>query len=78
MSKIIIENTWTVNNKNFADPLIITKTYLVSDYDGKKIPNSVVYSVDVFEGDNLDCFKTLKRGKAIRKKTIDSAEKCIE
>lgn len=63
MSKIIIEKTWTVDNSNFADPLIITKSYLVSDYDGKKIPNSVVYSVDEFEGDNLNCFKTLSEAK---------------
>ncbi len=63
MSKIIVEKTWTVDNSNFADPLIITKSYLVSDYDGKKIPNSVVYSVDEFEGDNLDCFKTLREAR---------------
>lgn len=67
MSKIIIENTWTVDNKNFVDPLIITKSYLVSDYDGKKIPNSVVYSVDEFMGDNLNCFKTLKEARAYAK-----------
>lgn len=66
MSKIIIENTWTVDNKNFADPLIITKSYLVSDYDGKKIPNSVVYSVDTME-DNLNCFKTLKEARQYAK-----------
>lgn len=29
MSKIIIEKTWTVDNKTFTDPLIITKSYLV-------------------------------------------------
>ncbi len=66
MSKIMIEKTWTVNNKNFADPLIITKSYLVSDYDGKKIPNSVVYSVDTME-DNLNCFKTLKEARQYAK-----------
>lgn len=66
MSKIMIEKTWTVNNKNFADPLIITKSYLVSDYDGKKIPNSVVYSVDTME-DNLNCFKTLKEAREYAK-----------
>lgn len=67
MGKIIIENTWTVNNSRFANPLIITKSYLVSDYDGKKIPNSVVYSVDEFMGDNLNCFKTLKEAKQYAK-----------
>lgn len=67
MSKIIIENTWTVDNKNYRDPLIITKTYLVSELTGKRIPNSVVYSVEEFEGDNLDCFKTLKEAKAYAK-----------
>ena len=67
MSKIIIENTWTVSNRKFADPLIITKSYLVSEYDEKKIPNSVVYSVDEFEGDNLDCFKTLKEARQYAK-----------
>ena len=67
MSKIIIEKTWTVDNSRFIDPLIITKSYLVSDYDGKKIPNSVVYSVDEFEGDNLDCFKTLKEARQYAK-----------
>jgi hypothetical protein len=67
MSKIIIENTWTVDNKNYRDPLIITKTYLVSELTGKKIPDSVVYSVDEFEGDNLDCFKTLKEARAYAK-----------
>ena len=67
MSKIIIENTWTVSNRKFVDPLIITKTYLVSDYDGKKIPNSVVYSVDEFMGDNLNCFKTLKEARQYAK-----------
>lgn len=67
MSKIIIEKTWTVDNSRFADPLIITKSYLVSDYDGKKIPDSVVYSVDEFEGDNLNCFKTLKEARQYAK-----------
>lgn len=66
MSKIMIEKTWAVNNKNFADPLFITKSYLVSDYDGKKIPNSVVYSVDTME-DNLNCFKTLKEAREYAK-----------
>jgi hypothetical protein len=27
----------------------------------------VVYSVDEFEGDNLDCFKTLKEARAYAK-----------
>ena len=67
MSKIMIENTWTVDNKNYRDPLIITKTYLVSELTGKRIPNSVVYSVEEFEGDNLDCFKTLKEARAYAK-----------
>ena len=35
--------------------------------DGKKIPNSVVYSVDEFEGDNLNCFKTLKEARQYAK-----------
>ena len=67
MTKIIIENTWTVNNKSFPDPLIITKSYLVSELTGKKIPDSTVYSVDEFMGDNLNCFKTLKEARAYAK-----------
>lgn len=63
MSKIIIEKTWTVNNPHFRDPLIITKTYLKSEFTGKKISNSVVYSVEEFDGDNLNCFSTLKEAK---------------
>ncbi len=57
MGKIIIERTWTVNN------LIITNSHLVSELTGKKIADSVVYSVDEFDGDNLNCFKTLKEAK---------------
>ena len=57
MGKIIIERTWTVNN------LIITKSHLVSELTGKKIANSVVYSVDEFDGDNLNCFRTLREAK---------------
>ena len=67
MGKIIIENTWTVSNPHFPDPLIITKSYLVSELTGKKIPDSVVYSVDEFMGDNLNCFKTLKEARAYAK-----------
>ena len=65
--KIMIEKTWTVNNKHFRDPLCITKSYLVSELTGKKIQNSVVYSVDEFEGDNLNCFATLKEAKEYAK-----------
>ena len=68
MTKIIIENTWPISNKNFRDPLIITKTYLVSELTGKKIPKSVVYSVEEFMGDNLNCFATLKEAKEYARK----------
>ena len=67
MSKIMIEKTWTVDNAHCNDPLIITKSYLISELTGKKIPNSTVYSVDEFEGDNLNCFKTLKEARAYAK-----------
>ena len=59
---IIIEKTWVINNPRYRDGLIITKTYLKSDLTGKKIPNSVIYSVD-FEEENLNCFKTFKEAK---------------
>lgn len=61
MADIILERTWIVNG------LQINKTYLVSCFTGKKIPDSVVYSVDEIDGDNLDCFKTLKEARAYAK-----------
>lgn len=61
MTDIVLERTWIVNG------LEINKSYLVSEYDGKKIPNSVVYAVDEIDGDNLNCFKTLKEARKYAK-----------
>ena len=61
MTDIVLERTWIVNG------LEINKSYLVSEYDGKKIPNSVVYAVDEIDGDNLNCFKTLKEAREYAK-----------
>lgn len=54
---ILILKTWTIGE------LVITKSCGVSALTGKRIPNSVVYSVDEFEGDNLNCFGTLAEAK---------------
>lgn len=61
-TELVHERTWKVNDK-----LEINKTYLVSEWTGKKIPDSVVYSVDEIDGENLNCFKTLKEARAFAK-----------
>ena len=61
MTDIVLERTWIVNG------LEINKSYLVSCLTGKKIPDSVVYAVDEIDGDNLNCFKTLKEARAYTK-----------
>lgn len=63
---IIVERHWIINNPRYKDPIFIYKTYLRSDYSGKKIPNSAVYSVEDGE-DNLDCFKTLAEARKYAK-----------
>lgn len=62
---ILILKTWTTGK------LAITKSCLVSDLTGKRIPNSVVYSVDEIDGDNLDCFGTLAEAKKYAKEFIE-------
>lgn len=57
MTDIIVERTWNVNG------LTIVKTYETSCITGKKIPNSVVYSVED-EEESLDCFATLAEARA--------------
>ena len=49
---------------------MITKSCEVSALTGKRIPNSVVYSVDEFEGDNLNCFGTLAEAKKYAREFI--------
>lgn len=61
MTDIVEERVWNVNG------LLITKSYEVSALTGKKIPDSVAYSVDEIDGDNLNCFKTLKEARAYAK-----------
>ena len=61
MTDIVLERTWIVNG------LEINKSYEVSCLTGKKIPDSVVYSVDEIDGDNLNCFKTLKEAREYAK-----------
>lgn len=62
MTEIVLERTWKINDK-----LEINKSYLISELTGKKIPNSVVYAVDEIDGDNLNCFKTLKEARKYAK-----------
>ena len=61
MTDIVLERTWIING------LEINKSYEVSCLTGKKIPDSVVYSVDEIDGDNLNCFKTLKEAREYAK-----------
>ena len=63
-TSILILNTWTIGE------LVITKSCEVSDWTGKRIPNSVVYCVDEFEGDNLNCFGTLAEAKKYAREYI--------
>lgn len=63
---IVVERQWIINNSRYKDPIFIYKTYLKSDYSGKKIPNSTVYSVE-YDDDNLDCFKTLAEARKYAK-----------
>lgn len=63
-TSILILNTWTIGE------LVITKSCEVSALTGKKIPNSIVYSVDEFEGDNLNCFRTLAEAKKYAREYI--------
>ena len=56
---IIVERTWEVNG------LLISKTWAVDQLTGKKY--DCVYMVDNLEGDNLDCFGTLKEAKEYAK-----------
>ncbi|MBO7736146.1 MAG: hypothetical protein J6S67_26480 [Methanobrevibacter sp.] len=63
-TEILILNTWTIGE------LVITKSCEVSALTGKRIPNSIVYSVDEFEGDNLNCFGTLAEAKKYAREYI--------
>lgn len=56
---IIVERTWEVNG------LIISKTWEVSELTGKKF--DCIYMVDEKDGDNLDCFRSLKEARAYAK-----------
>lgn len=62
---ILILKTWVIGE------LVITKSCGVSELTGKRIPNSIVYSVDEFEGDNLDCFGTLAEAKKYAREFIE-------
>lgn len=61
---ILVLKTWVIGE------LVITKSCGVSELTGKRIPNSIVYSVDEFEGDNLDCFGTLAEAKKYAREFI--------
>ena len=61
MNEIVVERTWIVNG------LEINKSYEKSYFTGKKIPNTVVYTVDEPDGDNLNAFSTLKEARAYAK-----------
>ena len=63
---IVIERQWTVNNPHCKDPIYIYRTTLRSDYTGKIIPGSAVYSVECNE-ENLNCFKTLAEARKYAK-----------
>ena len=54
---ILVLRTWVIGE------LAITKSCEISELTGKKIPNSIVYSVDEIDGENLDCFGTLADAK---------------
>jgi hypothetical protein len=62
---ILVLKTWTTGE------LAITKSCLVSDLTGKRIPNSIVYSVDEIDGDNLNCFGTLDEAKKYVREFIE-------
>ena len=61
---ITVLNTWTIGE------LAITKSCEVSEFTGKRIPNSIVYSVDEIDGDNLDCFGTLAEARKYAKEYL--------
>ena len=61
---ILVLKTWVMGE------IVITKSCEVSALTGKKIPNSTVYSVDEFEGDNLNCFGTLAEAKKYAREYI--------
>lgn len=63
---IVIEKQWNVNNPRCKDPIYIYRTTLRSDYTGKIIPGSAVYSVEYNE-ENLNCFKTLAEARKYAK-----------
>ena len=63
-TEILVLNTWTMNT------IAITKSCLVSALTKKKIPNSIVYTVDEIDGDNLDCFGTLADAKKYAKEYL--------
>ena len=63
-TEILILNTWTIGE------LVITKSCEVSALTGKRIPNSIVYCVDEFEGDNLNAFRTLAEAKKYAREYI--------
>ena len=63
---IVIERQWAVNNPRCKDPIYIYRTTLRSDYTGKIIPKSAVYSVE-YNGENLNCFKTLAEARKYAK-----------
>lgn len=65
-TKIVVERQWIINNPRYKDPIFIYKTYLRSDYSGKKIPNSTVYSVE-YGNDNSECFKTFAEARKYAK-----------
>lgn len=64
MTTILLLRTWNMGK------LEINKSCEVSELTGKKIPNSIVYSVDEVDGDNLDCFATLLDAKKYVKEFI--------
>ena len=61
---ILVLKTWTMGE------LAITKSCGISELTGKKIPNSIVYSVDEIDGDNLECFGTLADAKKYAREYI--------
>lgn len=65
MTTIEVLRTWNMGE------LVITKTCEVSELTGKKVPDSIVYCVDEFEGDNLNCFGTLAEAKKYAREYLE-------
>ena len=63
---IVVEKHWIINNPRHLDPVFIYRTTLRSDYTGKIIPGSAVYSVEYNE-EHLNCFKTLAEARKYAK-----------